>query len=75
MLTAINAKILIAILAALAVIGGVLVYQRDQTEKTAAAAAKAEQENNSLRKQVEVDKRRHNSSAAHEGKTWNTYIP
>ena len=43
MLTAINTKILLAILAALTVIGGAAIYQRDQAAKTAAAAAKAAQ--------------------------------
>jgi cell division protein FtsB len=89
MLNAINTKILLAILAALTVIGGAALYQRDQAAKTAAVAAKAaailqmqrddneylKQENESLRKQVEADKKRHNSAAAHEGKTWKTYIP
>jgi len=41
MLSAINTKILLAILAALTVIGGTAIYQRDQAAKTAAAAAKA----------------------------------
>jgi len=41
MLTAINTKILLAILAALTVIGGAAIYQRDQAAKTAAATAKA----------------------------------
>jgi cell division protein FtsB len=89
MLTAINTKILLAILAALTVIGGAALYQRDHAAKTAAAVAKAaailqmqrddneylKQENEALRKHVEADKKRHNSSASHEGKTWKTYIP
>ena len=89
MLTAINTKILLAILAALTVIGGAAIYQRDEAAKTAAATAKAaqllqlqkddndylKQENEALRKQVEADKKQHNSAAAHEGKTWKTYIP
>ena len=89
MLTAINTKILLAILAALTVIGGAAIYQRDQAAKTAAATAKAaeilqiqkddndylKQENEALRKQVEADKKRHSSAAAHEGNTWKTYIP
>ena len=41
MLNAINAKILLAILAALTAIGGAVAYQRHETEKAAAAAAKA----------------------------------
>ena len=89
MLTAINTKILLAILAALTVIGGAAIYQRDEAAKTAAATARAAQilqlqkddndylkrENETLRKQVEVDKKQHSSAAAHEGKTWKTYIP
>ncbi len=89
MLTAINMKILLAILAALTVIGGAAIYQRDEAAKTAAATARAaqllqlqkddndylKQENEALRKQVEADKKQHNSAAAHEGKTWKTYIP
>jgi len=89
MLTVINTKILLAILAALTVMGGAAIYQRDQATKTTGAAAKAaeilqlqkddndylKQENDALRKQVEADKKRHSSAAAHEGKTWKTYIP
>jgi cell division protein FtsB len=89
MLTAINTKILLAILAALTVIGGAAIYQRDEAAKTAAATAKAaqllqlqkddndylKQENETLKKQVEADKKQHSSAAAHEGKTWKTYIP
>ena len=89
MLNAINRKILLAILAALTVIGGAAIYQRDEAAKTAAATAKAaqllqlqkddndylKQENEALRKQVEADKKQHSSVAAHEGKTWTTYIP
>ena len=41
MLNVINTKILLAILAALTVIGGAVLYQRDQAAKAAAAAAKA----------------------------------
>ena len=89
MLKALNTKILLAILAALTVIGSAVLYQRDQTQKAAAAAAKAaailqvqqddaeyqRQENETFRKKVEADKKRHSSTAAHEGKTWKTYIP
>jgi cell division protein FtsB len=89
MLNAINTKILLAILAALTVIGGAAIYQRDEAAKTAAATARAAQilqlqkddndylkrENETLRKQVEAVKKQHSSAAAHEGKTWKTYIP
>jgi len=70
MLTAINTKLLLAILAALTVIGGAVIYQRDRAAETAAAAAKAaqilqlqkddndylKQENEALRKQVEAER-------------------
>lgn len=89
MLSAINTKILLAILAALTVIGGAAIYQRDQAAKTAAATAKAaeilqiqkddsdylKQKNEAFQKQVETEKKRHNSAAAREGKTGKTYIP
>jgi cell division protein FtsB len=89
MLTAINTKILLAILAALTVIGGAAIYQRDEAAKTTAATARAAQilqlqkddndylkrENETLRKQVEADKKQHSSAAAREGKAWKTYIP
>lgn len=89
MLSAINTKLLIAILAVLTAISGAVLYQRHQSEKAAAAAAKAaailqqqqkdaeEQKarDEAFRKQVEQDRARHNSAAAHEGKTWKTYIP
>lgn len=89
MLNIINTKLLLAILAALTVIGSAALYQRDQAAKTAAATAKAaqilqlqrddneylKQENDALRKQVEALKKQHSSAAAHEGKTWKTYIP
>jgi hypothetical protein len=89
MLKAINTKILLAILAALSALGGAVAYQRHETEKAAAAAAKAaailEQQqkdaeglrtrDEAFRQQVEQNKKRHNSAAAKEGKTWQNYVP
>jgi predicted negative regulator of RcsB-dependent stress response len=89
MLNAINMKILFAILAALAAIGGALAYQRHETETAAAAAQKAtailqqqqkdadEQKKRAeaFRQQVEKNRKQHNSAAAREGKTWKSYIP
>ena len=89
MLKAINTKLLLAILAALTAIGGALTYQRHEAAQAAAAAAKAaailqqqekeaeerKAEDETFRERVEVDKKRHNSAAAHEGKTWQKYIP
>ena len=89
MLKAINTKILLAILAALTAIGGALTYQRHEAAQAAAAATKAaailqqqqkeaaerKAENEAFRRCVEADKRKHNSAAANEGKTWQKYIP
>jgi type II secretory pathway pseudopilin PulG len=89
MLKAIDTKILLAILAALIAIGGAVAYQRHETEKAAAAAAKVavslqQQQRNAeerekldeaFRQRVEQDKKKHNSAAANEGKTWQKYIP
>jgi Na+-translocating ferredoxin:NAD+ oxidoreductase RnfG subunit len=89
MLNAINTKILLAILAALTVIGSALVYQRRQSAEAAAAAAKSaailqqqqkqaeaqKERDEAFQKRVEQNKARHNSAAAHEGKTWDTYLP
>ena len=89
MLKLINAKILLAILAVLAAIGGAVTYQRYETEKAAAAAAKAaailqqqqrdaekqRERDEAFRQQVEQNKNRHNSAAANEGKTWRKYVP
>ncbi len=85
MLKAINTKILLAILAALTAIGGALSYQRHEAAKAAAAAAILQQQqrdaekrkavDEAFRQRVEQDRKRHSSAAAHEGKTWRTYIP
>ncbi len=89
MLNAINTKLFIAILGALTVIGGAVAYQRGQSEKSAVAAAKAaailqQQQKDAedqkgrdaaFRKRVENERKRHNTSAAHEGKTWKSYLP
>jgi uncharacterized membrane protein len=89
MFSAINTKILLAILAALCAIGGAVAYQRHETETATKAAAKAaailEQQqreaqeqkarDEAFRQRVEADKKRHNSTAAQEGKTWKSYVP
>ena len=86
---AINTKILLAILATLVAIGSALTYQRHEAAKAAAAAAKgaailqeqqkeAEErkvQDEAFRERVEADKKKHNSGAAKEGKTWQKYIP
>ena len=74
MLKAINTKILLAILAALIAIAGALAYQRHE-----AAEGRVLQRQQAIRalfrQQVEKDKKKHNSAAANEGKTWQKYIP
>ena len=89
MLKAIQTKILLAILATLVAIGGALTYQRHEAAKAAAAAAKAaailqqqqkeaeerKAEDEAFRQRVEQDRKRHSSATAHEGKTWQKYIP
>ena len=89
MLNAVNTKILLAILAALIAIGSAVAYQRHQSAEAAAAAAKAaailqqqqkeaeeqKMRDEEFRKKVAQDRARHNSAAAHEGKTWKTYLP
>ena len=89
MLKLINTKILLAILTALVAIGSAAIYQSHEAHKAAEAAAKAaailqqqqhdadeqRKRDEAFRKQVDQDRKRHNSAAANEGKTWKTYIP
>src|SRR6185437_13733793 len=65
MLNALNTKILLAILAVLLAITGAVAYHRHEAAK--AAQLCEQQQYQQLRQQVEKDKKRHNSSAAHEG--------
>ncbi|MFZ0661259.1 MAG: hypothetical protein WAM66_01075 [Acidobacteriaceae bacterium] len=73
MLNALNTKILLAILAVLLAIAGTVAYHRHEAAK--AAELHEQQQYQRLRQQVEKDKKTHNSSAAHEGKTWQKYLP
>ena len=89
MLKAINTKILLAILAVLTAIGGAIAYQRHEAEVAAAAAQKAaailqqqqkdadeqKKRDEAFRQQVEKNRKKHNFAAAHEGKTWKSYVP
>ena len=89
MLKAINTKLLIAILAALAVIGGLLVRQNGIRKEQAAAAARTaavhEQQQRhpaadqkyreDEAKKVDQIKRSRNNMPDKQGKTWKTYIP
>ena len=73
MLNALNTKILLAILTVLLAIAGAVAYHRHEAVK--AAELREQQQYQQLRQQVEKDKKKHNSSAAHEGKTWQKYLP
>jgi hypothetical protein len=82
MLKAINTKILIAILAALTAIGSAVIYQNHEAHKAATILQRQQRdveernkEDEAFRKKVEQDKKRHNSAAGNEGKTWKSYIP
>jgi len=72
MLQALQTKILLAILAALLAVAGVMTYQRHETSK---AVLERQRQYELLRQQVEKDKKKHNSAAANEGKTWQKYVP
>jgi len=63
-----QAKMLIAIFAALGCIAGAAIYQRHEEHK---AVVLQEQ----FRRRVEQNKMQHNSAAGNEGKTWRSYIP
>ena len=89
MLKAINTKILMAILAALTLIGGMIVHQNHVNEQAAASQAKAAAVLEQQQKDAdEVKKKdaaseehirqiraRQNNGAGHSSKTWQHYIP
>jgi Tfp pilus assembly protein PilE len=82
MLKLLNTKLLIAILAVLATIASAAIYQRHEAAKAAAIleqrkrdAEVRKQEDEAFRKKVEADKKKQNSAAGNEGKTWKSYIP
>lgn len=68
MLRLLQTKILIAILAVLGILASAAIYQRYEAHK---AATLREQ----FRKQVEQNKKQHNSAAGKEGNTWRSYVP
>jgi Tfp pilus assembly protein PilE len=82
MLKFLNTKLLIAILAVLAALASAAIYQRHEDAKATAIleqqqrdAEQQKQEDQAFRKKVEQDRKRHNSAAGNEGKTWKSYIP
>jgi hypothetical protein len=88
MLSAIHTKIPLASLTALIAIVVAVAYQARESEKPAAAATKAAailerqqrdaeeqtRRDEEFRQRVEKDKKRHDPSAANEGKTWASYV-
>jgi len=72
MLNALNTKILAAILAVLLAIAGTIAYRRHEAEK---AALERQRQYQLFRQRVDQDKKKHNSAAANEGKTWQKYLP
>lgn len=72
MLTTIQTKILAAILAVLLAIAGTILYHRHERAK---AAFNEQEQYEQFRRQVEADRKKHDSSAANESKTWQSYIP
>lgn len=88
-LSAINTKLLLAVLAALAVITGLVIHTHNESQKAAAEAAKAaailqqqkaeadahKREEEEFRQKVQAEKRKHNVNPAKESKTWQTYVP
>lgn len=89
MLKAINTKILIAILAALTAIAGILVHQHQVNERAAASAAKAaaileqqQKDSDAAKKHdaelwdgVRQQRKKHNVNPTNSSKTWTTYVP
>ena len=73
MTKAVQTKILLAILAVLLMIAGAVTWQHHEGVK--AAELREQEQYQQFRQQVEKDKGKHNSAAAHEGKTWKKYIP
>ena len=89
MLKMINAKVLIAILAVLTAIAGLLVHQHQVSERNAAAAAQAaailaqqqrdaeaaKKADQQMRENIQRLRKQHDSNHTNESKGWQTYVP
>lgn len=82
MLNAVKIKLLVALLAALALIGAaVLKIEKHESAIAAAAQQKVAQEaetrkhDEEFRKNVEEKKKKNHANAGNEGKTWRDYQP
>ena len=75
MLKLIQTKILLAILAALGILASAAIYQQHEAHKAALLREQERQRDEQFRRQVEQNKKQHNSAAGKEGNTWRSYIP
>ena len=89
MLSAIQTKILAAVLVAVTVIGTILVHEHNVNARAAAAAERtaallqqqrddadaAKKHDAELWKSVQEKRKKSNASQANSGKTWNNYLP
>jgi Na+-translocating ferredoxin:NAD+ oxidoreductase RnfG subunit len=75
MLRLLQTKILLAILAALATLASAAIYQQHEAHKAAVLREQERQRDEQFRRQVEQNKKQHNSTAGKEGNTWRSYIP
>lgn len=82
MLKAVNTKILLAILAALILIGGLLVHQNHVSEAAAGVLRQQQKEHDdTMKKDAEFEegvrqrKAKQNNDPANSSKTWQHYVP
>ena len=75
MQNAINTKLLVAILVALAGISAALVTTHESQVRAAIVQQQRQRHDEEFRQQVEALKKKHDSAAGNESKTWTTYIP
>ena len=75
MLKLLQTKILLAILAALSILASAAIYLQHEAHKAAVLRDQQQQRDEQFRRQVEQDKKQHNSAAGKEGNTWRSYVP
>jgi hypothetical protein len=61
--------------AALVALASAAIYQQHEAHKAAVLREQERQRDEQFRKQVEQNKKQHNSAAGKEGSTWRSYIP
>jgi cell division protein FtsL len=75
MLRLLQTKILLAILAALGILASAAIYQQHEAHKAAVLREQERQRDEQFRRQVEQNKKQHNSAVGKEGNTWRSYVP